>query len=82
MAQVAPNKWWQVYIGDKECHLFMALARGIHEWRTTEGLATAAKVATVDVEAICAKYVPLGIIDHHPKEPNRWRYWERAALQR
>jgi hypothetical protein len=78
-ATATPRKWWQVYSGDKECRLFKELARGAHEWRTTDGLAKAAKVTVKDTEAICAKYVPLGIIQQHSKEPEKWRYWERAT---
>ena len=40
----------------------MELARGVHEWRTTDGLAKKAKVSPKEIEAICAKYLPLGII--------------------
>ena len=74
-----PKKWWDVYNGDKECRLFKVLARGEHDWRTTDGLAKAAKISLKDVESICAKYVPLGIIRQHSKEPEKWQYWERAT---
>ena len=74
----SPKKWWQVYNGDMECRLFKELARGVHEWRTTDGLAKKAKASPKEIEAICAKYLPLGIIQQHPREPEKWRYWERA----
>ena len=82
MTQVAPKQWWRVYNGEKECRLFMALSRGVEEWRSTNGLAKTTKIAAVDVEVICAQYVPLGIINQHPTQPNTWRYWERSAMRR
>jgi len=77
-----PKKWWQVYQGDRECRLFKALARGKHEWRTTDGLMKAAKLNQSEVETICAKYVTVGLIHQHSKEPGKWRYWERATAKK
>jgi hypothetical protein len=71
-----------VYNGDKECRLFKVLARGDQDWRTTAGLVKASHLPQKDVEAICAKYVPLGIIQQHSKEPEKWRYWERATAKK
>ena len=77
-----PKKWWQVYNGDRECRLFKVLSRDQnHEWRSTAGLAKSSKLSEKDVEAICAKYVPLGIIQQHSKDPDKWRYWERAEVK-
>jgi hypothetical protein len=73
-----PKRWWQVYNGDGECRVFKEMARGVHDWHTTTGLAKATKLTPEKIEAIIAKYLPLGIIQQHPKEPDKWCYWERG----
>lgn len=76
-----PQKWHVVYQGDNECRFFQALARG-QEWRTTDGLAKQAKLTKEQVEKICSKYEPLGMVQQHSKEPNKWRYWENAPKKK
>jgi len=84
----SPQKWHQVYQGDKECKLFKALSRGrdgngnLLEWRTTTGLVKATKLTQAEVEAIIAKYLPTGIIQQHSKDPSKFRYWERASKKK
>jgi hypothetical protein len=74
-----PPKWWEVYQGDDEARLFRALARDEnHDWRTTQGLAKAAKLSQQRVEEIIKKYLPTGVVKNHPEDQNKWQYWERS----
>ena len=83
-----PKRWHVVYQGDKECRLFKALARKKDkqgkslEYRTTSGLAKDAHLTQKEVESILAKYIPLGIVHQHSKEPNKFRYWENATKKK
>ncbi len=77
-----PQKWYNVYANQKELKFFRELSRGNHEWRTTRGLVKKTKLSKVEIEHIVAKYLPSGIVQQHSKEPDKFRYWERAAKKK
>lgn len=76
-----PPKWWNIYSGDKENRFFLALSRS-HEWRTMTGLTKDSRLSQKECEAIIAKYLPLGVIQQHSKEPEKFRYWENATKKK
>lgn len=77
-----PKKWYNVYSDQKELKFFRELARGNHEWRTTNGLVKKTKLTKTEVEHIVHKYLPTGIVQQHSKEPEKFRYHERAAKKK
>lgn len=74
-----PQPWWEVYEGDEECRFFKALARSDHDWRTTDGLAKAARLTTKRCEEIALKYHKQGLVRSHSTEAGKWQYWEKAV---
>ncbi len=77
-----PSKWYNVYADNNELKFFRELSRGNHEWRTTNGLVKKTSLTKSEVEHIIAKYIPTGIVQTHSKEPEKFRYWERASKKK
>ena len=76
------QKWYNVYATNDELKFFRELSRGNHEWRTTRGLIKKTKLTKSEIEHIVAKYIPTGIVQQHSKEPEKFRYWERATKKK
>lgn len=90
MAQQAQmlKKWWQVYGSDEEKRFFVGkdgksgLVRNAEfDWRTTEALARESGLTKGKTEQIIDKYHKAGIVIQHPKDPEKWGYWEKVAPQ-
>lgn len=82
------KKWWQVYANDEEKRFFVGkdgqsgLVRSTdYEWRSTTALAREADMTKLSCEQIIDKYHKHGIVLQHPKDPEKWGYWERVAPQ-
>lgn len=80
------KRWWQVYSGDKEKSFFVGkdgksgLARHPEfEWRSTNKISEESGLTKTETEDIIAKYHKHGIVLQHPKDPEKWGYWERVA---
>jgi hypothetical protein len=74
------RKWWQVYSGDEEKRFFVALSRhNEYIWRSTDKISQESGLTKIKVETIIAKYHKAGMVMQHPKDPEKWGYWERVA---
>lgn len=70
--------WWKVYSNDKEARYFKVLCRSKeYIWRSTKGIAKAAKLTIEEVEFISQKYEAMGLVHQHSKDPGKWGYFER-----
>ena len=82
--QTKLKKWWEVYAGDEEKRFFVGkdgqtgLARSKFEWRSTDALVKESGLSGAKVESIISKYHKAGMILQHPKNPEKWGYWERV----
>jgi len=93
MSQAIQKKWWQVYANDDEKRFFVGkdgksgLIRGKDkngadfDWRTTDKLASESGLTKTRVEQIIDKYHKAGLVLQHPKDPEKWGYWEKVAPQ-
>jgi len=81
-----PQKWHKVYAGDKECKFFKALTIspnvGETGWRGKANLAKETGLTTKELDAIIGKYIPSGMVEIHPEDGEKVRYWERSSKKK
>lgn len=80
------KKWWQVYAGDEEKRFFVGkdgksgLVRSPDfQWRSTDSIAREAGLTKAVTEQLIDKYLKAGMVFQHPKDPEKWGYWEKVA---
>jgi hypothetical protein len=85
MMMSKPKKWWEVYANDDEKKFFVGkdghsgLARkNDFQWRTTEAIARESGLTKSRVEQLIDKYHKRDIVIKHPKDPEKWGYWENV----
>lgn len=79
------KKWWQVYANDEEKKFFVGkdghsglVRKQDYSWRSTDLLAKESGLSKARVEQIIDKYHKAGLVLQHPKDPEKWGYWENV----
>lgn len=82
---MALRKWWEVYSGSEEKKVFVGadgrsglIRKTDFEWRSTGKLVEESGLSRARVEQILDKYFKAGIVVQHPKDAEKWGYWERV----
>ena len=82
------KKWWECYAGDDEKRFFVGkdgqsglVRHPEYEWRSTDRISAESGLKKETVETILEKYHKRGMVVQHPKDPEKWGYWERVAPQ-
>jgi hypothetical protein len=88
MENVMLKKWWEVYANDDEKKFFVGkdgssglVRKAKYEWRSTDLLSQESGLTKTKIESIIEKYHKVGIVVQHPKDPEKWGYWEKVAPQ-
>jgi len=91
MKEKTPQKWHKVYNNDEEKRLFVGkdgdsgLIRakdkdGKHyDWRSTDALARESGLSKKRTEEILDYYWKMDVVRQHPKDPEKWGYWENVG---
>jgi len=83
-----PPRWHEIYPqgtpqGNDEVKFFRALARHPqYEWRSIGAISKESGLPRGTVEAIVAKYHPMGVIVQSEKNEDSYAYWERVKTKK